>query len=135
MVFIEWKEAYNININTCDDQHKGLIDIINNLHANMKMGKGHEVIGDIIEKLVQYTKIHFGTEERFFKDYNYPDTEKHISEHKKFVEKISESKSDLESGRILISVGLLNFLKDWLINHISIEDKKYGPFLISKGVT
>lgn len=134
MAFVEWKDKFSVGISKCDNQHKGLIEILNNLHSYMKQGKGKKVIGDTISELILYTQEHFKTEEELFEKYEYPDKRTHITEHSKFVIKVSDFKTDFESGQILISVNLLQFLKTWLFNHISVSDKKYEPFFNSINV-
>ena len=39
------------------------------------------------------------------------------------------------AGEMRMDMSIINFLKDWIINHILTEDRKYGPFLNDKGVT
>jgi len=134
MAFIEWKDKFSVGIDICDNQHKGLIEILNNLHLNMKQGEANKIIGATIDKLILYTKEHFKTEEELFEEYEYPDKGSHKDEHDDFINKVSDFKSDFESGQILISVNLLQFLKTWLFDHISVSDKKYGQFLNSKSV-
>ena len=135
MAFIEWQDKFSVGVDICDNQHKGLIEILNNLHKNMKQGKAKEIIGNTIDELIQYTEKHFKTEEDLFEQYKYPEKESHNKEHHDFIKKVVEFRSDFESGQILISVNLLQFLKTWLFNHISVVDKKYGRFFISKNIS
>ena len=134
MNFLSWNDDFVIGIKTIDTQHKGLVEEINNLHIAMKEGRGKEVINSIVNKLVDYAGKHFNTEENIFDDYDYPDTKAHKEEHKNFVTKVLGYKEKIASGQLLISVDVMNFLKDWLVNHILKSDKKYGPYLKSKGL-
>ncbi len=135
MAFITWDDKYSVGINICNEQHKKLIEALNMLHKAMKQGDGNEIIGSTIKKLIDYTEIHFRTEEELFEKYNYPEKKKHVEEHNSFIKKVSDFKLDLDSRQILISINLLQFLKTWLFNHISVVDKKYSAFLNSKGVS
>lgn len=49
----------------------------------------------------------------------------HIAEHKIFTNEVNKFKNDFESGKIAMTISVLSFLKDWLLNHIAEEDKKY----------
>jgi len=64
----------------------------------------------------------------------YPDLASQKKEHEVFTAKIQNFKDEFDSGRTSLSVSLATFVKDWLFGHISGSDKKYGPFLNSKGV-
>ncbi len=134
MPIIEWNDDYSVQIKEIDNQHRQLIDQINALHDAMKQGKGKEVVGSIIVKLAEYTQRHFMSEEQLFLKHGYPETTRHTREHNAFIEKVAGFQNDLKLGRILLSMEVLNFLKDWLIKHIQIVDKKYGPFMSAKGV-
>ena len=70
MPFIEWKDAYSVNIAVIDKQHKHLIDLINRLHASILSGRDNETLADILTDLVYYTIYHFDTEEKFFDEHD-----------------------------------------------------------------
>lgn len=134
MAVIAWDEKYSVSVRELDSQHQQLINIINELYDAMSAQKTSDVLGNILNKLIGYTKTHFATEEKYMEQYNYPDLASQKREHAAFTEKVLKFKEDFDGGRTTISVSITSFLKDWLINHISGSDKKYGPFLNSKGV-
>lgn len=130
----EWKDSYSVGITEFDNHHKKLVALINELHEAMKVGKSKEMMGSILNQLIDYTGFHFGAEEKYFKLYNYPDQEAHKIQHKQFVDKVSNFKTDFTVGKVMLSMEIMDFLKNWLIQHISQTDKKYGPFLNEKGL-
>jgi methyl-accepting chemotaxis protein/hemerythrin len=69
------------------------------------------------------------------KKYGYPDYEEHSLEHQKLLVQVQEFKSDYDAGIKTMTVEVMGFLVDWLIDHIAQSDRKYAPFLKSKGVT
>lgn len=135
MVLFAWDASkYSVGIREIDGQHKVLVDMLNELYDAMQSGKSNDILGSIVLKLVNYTKTHFAAEERYFERYGYPETFSHKKEHEKFTQKVIAFKNDFDSGRTSLTVGITSFLKDWLSSHIQGIDKKYGPFLNSKGV-
>jgi hemerythrin-like metal-binding protein len=88
----------------------------------------------VLQELIEYTGYHFGTEEKFFDQHGYPETDAHKTIHKKLVDKVLAFKRKFDAGEEFLSQELLNFLKDWLVNHIGFTDRKYAPFLQGKGV-
>lgn len=134
MPLISWEKKLLLKIESIDNQHKVLIGIINDLHDAMLKGKGKNVVDDILEKMSEYTNIHFRHEEDLFEKHGYPETESHKSEHKKFIEKISQLNRKKESGEMFLSVELMDFLKEWWTVHINKIDRQYSGFLKSKGV-
>ena len=133
MPLFTWDASYSVGFSDYDDHHKHLFDLINQLYDAMKLGKGNQELGKIVNNLVDYTNFHFSSEEARFTQYAYPETNKHRSEHTIFKAKIMDFKTKVDAGQIGLTVQVANFLKEWLLNHIKIEDKKYGPFLKSKG--
>lgn len=134
MAFINWEPKYSVNIELIDKQHKTLVDNINQLHDAMKQGKSKEVLGGIIDKLINYTKNHFTTEESFFQRFDYKEKASHTLEHDRFAQKVVEFKKSFDSGNAIISTEVLNFLSNWVKSHILDKDKKYSEFLNSKGI-
>jgi hemerythrin len=134
MALFLWKEEYTVDIKQIDDQHKQLVEMINELHSAMLSGKGREALGETFTGLVEYTKTHFSTEETLMSQHGYPELKAHRESHDEFTNKVTAMYNDFTEGNILISIELMNFLKDWLINHIARVDKKYAPFFSEKGI-
>jgi len=129
MSLFTWSDSYSVDAPGIDAQHKKLFDLINNLHAAMIQGRGQEVIGQILDGLVDYTKVHFADEERMLEKINYPDLPAHVAEHDIFIRKAYALQTDYRSGKLAMTLPVMDFLKGWLINHILKTDKKYIPFV------
>ncbi len=135
MAFMNWKDDFAVNVKEVDAQHKKLLELLNRLFDAMKVGKGREALGGILKELIDYTVYHFGTEERLFQQYGYPEYAKHKKEHDDLTKQAVELKTAFDAGQKMITIDVMNFLKDWLNVHILQEDKKFGPFLNKKGVS
>ncbi|QQS35451.1 MAG: bacteriohemerythrin [Ignavibacteriales bacterium] len=134
MALIAWNEKYSVGINSIDAQHKRLVDYTNQLHDAMASGKAKEKIPSILENLVRYTKDHFAYEEKVMDSNKYPGYLKQKMEHDSLTKQVTKFKDDMLAGKISLSIEVMEFLKGWLINHISGSDKLYTQFLVSKGV-
>ncbi|HAN19103.1 MAG: hypothetical protein A2X13_02585 [Bacteroidetes bacterium GWC2_33_15] len=132
--FFPWKEEYSVKVKEIDDQHKVLIKLLNKLYDAFMKKEHSTIIGDIIQELTDYASYHFGTEEKYFKRFNYKESEKHLSEHKIFTEKVNEFKKEYEKNKSALTFTIINFLRDWLKNHILISDKKYSDFFAQNGI-
>jgi hemerythrin len=135
MALIEWKAVYAVNIAEIDTQHKKLVDLINILHEAILAGKGKEALAQILADLVDYTLYHFSTEEKFFDEYDYPETDQHKELHKDLVQQVATLQKKHTDGEKVLTIDVMNFLRDWLQDHIVGEDTKFGPYLNSKGVS
>ena len=135
MALITWTDALSVNIKEINEQHKKLISMINELHSAMGSGKGKDAMGTILGNLVEYTKTHFAYEEGLMQKHNYPGYLNHKSLHDALTKKAVDLHTSFKEGKTLVTVEVMNFLKDWLSNHIQDTDKKYGPYLNGKGVS
>jgi len=126
MAFYEWQDSFSVGVKEMDDQHKKLIAILNHLHDAMKSGKATKEISLIIDEMVEYTKFHFIAEEKLMDEKKYIGLASQKAEHAAFVKKAQEFQSEVNSGKLAVSLDVLNFLKDWLTHHILIIDMKYS---------
>jgi len=125
MAIITWNESLMVGIPDIDKQHQSLVVGINNLQDAMAQGKGKDFLEHLLDDMLAYSTIHFSTEENYFEKFNYDDAQQHIKEHRAFAKKVVEFKTDYEAGKALLSIEIMTFLRDWLIHHIMVVDKKY----------
>lgn len=131
---ITWNDEMSVKVAEIDKQHQVLIKLINDLHEAMRVGQAKAVMGKLLEELVNYTVTHFAYEEKLFEKYNYPQKTTHQNEHIKLLNKVNEFKAEFDSGSKNLSLEMMNFLKDWLLNHIQKTDKQYSAFFNEKGI-
>lgn len=134
MALIDWDESYSVKIASMDDQHKRLMRFINQLHEAMKEGKGREAVEKVLDGLVEYTRLHFGAEERLLKLHGSPDYEDQRRAHEALIKQVLQFKDKVHEGKAPLSQEVMSFLKDWLLKHIQGMDMKYGDYLKAKGV-
>lgn len=135
MPMLQWNQELSINIAEVDAQHSTLVDMVNNLYDSMTAGSDEAVLLNTVNRMANYTVEHFSTEERHMEKYNDPGMPAHKEEHRDFVEKVLQVEEDLKSGRVVLSMDILNFLSSWLVTHINGTDKKMGAFLVENGVS
>jgi hemerythrin-like metal-binding protein len=134
MAAIRWSEELSVEIGSIDSQHKKLIDLINSFYESVNKGLAKEKMLELIKALKDYTQYHFSNEERYMKQYGYPDFENHKKEHQQFIDTVLNFEERYKSGKLLLSLEVTNFIKDWVTNHILGTDKKYSKFFIQKGL-
>ncbi|MEO5341567.1 MAG: bacteriohemerythrin [Magnetococcus sp. MYC-9] len=132
-LFFIWSERMDTGIQFVDDDHRWLVDQINKLYQGVNVGASLVSMGKILDELVDYAKAHFDREEAVFKKHGYPD-EKHRQEHRTLIQAVEDFQDKFHHSGATISIEVLNFLREWLINHILISDHEYVPFLKQRGV-
>ncbi|MDR1241553.1 MAG: bacteriohemerythrin [Deltaproteobacteria bacterium] len=134
MRIVNWTSDLGMDIELIDSQHKLLCIYINALYRASRREGNRDMLLDIVGCLKDYTAIHFRTEEQFFTHSAYPEAEakRHKSIHENFVNRVMDVDQQLRAGKISVSDDLLQFLKDWLMNHIRVTDHQYAPFIKAK---
>lgn len=139
---VVWTKDYSIGIEEMDKQHQRLLVLINRVEIISQMdykrddfkSKSLEVIQDVLN----YTIIHFSSEEVLLRMFDYPEYDKHKITHDKFVAFVIQKQKQSEefflnnrkSEMNLELEELYKFLKKWLLGHILKTDKEYTQFFL-----
>jgi hemerythrin len=129
-MFIKWDNQMSVGVQEIDRQHKQLIALINKLYDSLKTTQDRdEILQKVLNRLIQYTIIHFAVEESLMNIFEYPDHLEHKKIHRALEKQVIELQNKIQKGQTKITIEVIIFLRDWVRNHILIEDKKYGPYL------
>ncbi len=129
MSIMEWNQSMSVGSPTIDGQHKQLIALINKLGGAMQQGHGNDVMNDVLTELTNYTIKHFRYEESVFDASPYPHSAAHKQKHNVLVDQVKQIRDKVAAGQTAVSVSTLNFLKDWVREHIMKTDKTYSSFI------
>ena len=131
---MKWSDSLSVGVEPIDTQHKALIAAVNDLFNACSKGLGRKKIGETMEFLQNYVVSHFADEEKLQQQVGYPGYSQHRQIHRDFVNSFLGYKAQLEKeGPTIGLVAKFNrFVSDWLIYHISREDKKIGEYIKSR---
>jgi len=132
---ILWNKNLSVHVSVFDEDHKRLIDLLNQLYDAIVIGQVDDVVPSILLELVDYTKVHFKKEERAFEKYNYPQLEEHKKIHSDFVKQLDEFVGLFKSGKASVGIPVFNMLFSWVQDHIMKVDKGYSEFLNNAGLS
>jgi len=134
MSLFSWNQELSVNIDSIDEQHKRLIVMINDFYNNVSNRSSKENISILIDAMKKYTVEHFGFEEKYMKQFGYPDYEAHKKEHDEFITRVAEIEKMFLDGKHFVSLEATLFIKDWLKDHIQGSDMQYSEFFIKNGI-
>lgn len=132
--FCEWTDEMSVGSMELDNQHKHMVEIMNEVYNAFIRGDHREVIGPILDKLSQYVVYHFAMEEVYFELFDFCDKETHIAEHNRFRQVIVDFYNEYKAYNANLTIEILNFLKDWFNDHVLGSDRKYIDCLARNGV-
>ena len=127
---ITWDNSFSVGFAILDEQHKELVNMINELTEDCKKGTSAAELSFklVLERAVEYAKTHFADEEKYMDKVLYPNMAAHKKEHFNFLFEVVNLVNEVESGNTT-PIEFVNFLKKWVLNHVAKSDMKYAPYL------
>jgi hemerythrin-like metal-binding protein len=117
-----------------DDQHGILLDTMNELRLAAVRGSGREQISEVLDRLIEFTRMHFWGEEQLLERFGFPSLAGHRLEHQRILAQILQSSHRVQHGERMQMRPLLCFLREAYAEHIEGMDREYGPWLNERGV-
>ncbi|MCP4993407.1 MAG: GGDEF domain-containing protein [Gammaproteobacteria bacterium] len=122
-----WDKHFVTGMVDVDDQHKILIDLINDFGGLISTGETIQKteIDSILNKLAEYAKYHFQTEEIMMHKAKVDQRHltQHCNAHQQFINDISMMYSQLSMDRPASATSLMEYLVYWLAYHILGTDQ------------
>lgn len=125
---IEWDSSFSVGVRILDEQHKKIIEIINELLTHSEADVRSETISDLLYKLTQYAHDHFITEEHILSQFGYPDIETQKKDHKAYRIKIVNFCMETVDHKISVPEELKEYILTWWKSHILVDDMAYKTF-------
>ena len=127
--YITWKDFYSVGCKELDHQHRLLLGIVNDLYEAVISNADQQAVRAILDRLVDYTAIHFSREEELMEEHRFPSLEAHKILHNSLKTKTLQLRHNwTTAGRTEV----LKYLKSWWLNHICQCDKEYTPFFMAQ---
>jgi len=126
MSLIKWTDELTLGIESVDQQHHQLVDIINKFDEAAHKGKDSRIMNEILNDLVGYTQEHFADEEKIMTEADYKGLKKHQAQHRQLLQKVERFQFEFNSEGKRLTGPMQEFLKYWLTSHILKEDKTFA---------
>lgn len=120
--FFSWSDELSVGHQGIDADHQHIFDIANRLHRAIANDAGDTIIGDILYELIEYTQEHFRREESYMRTVQYEGLAAHRHEHNLLLHKVGQLHQEFLAGRENLGNDVLDFLREWLLDHIMHTD-------------
>ena len=125
MALIEWTQDLSVENDVLDDQHRQLVDIVNQYDDAIRRELEPRQINEILNDLIGHTQEHFGFEENLLVEARYPELRHHQDLHRQLLQKIERFQYDFVQGDKMVLQEIREYLKYWLVSHIVMDDNNY----------
>ncbi|MBK6741957.1 MAG: hemerythrin family protein [Hydrogenophilales bacterium] len=136
---LAWNDSFLTGITKIDEQHKVLVNTLNEAHARLGDQPTREILDDITRNLLSYALYHFETEETLMQEHAYQEacpeeSAKHHKEHRDFSQTVVNLRNGIKEGQLVSREELIGFLSHWLVTHILFTDQKLGAYLTGRNL-
>ena len=125
---LEWSEAFRVGHAALDQQHEGLLALINRL-IDLDRGVDARVFTAVLNELLEYAEKHFSVEEELMQVHGFSGMAAHLAEHEDFVQSVIRLRQRFDSSDATCRGVARFFLKSWYVGHVLGTDRQYIPLL------
>lgn len=119
-----WKEEYSVGVEILDNQHRRLLELVNQIWEHRDKDEADDALG----QMVRYAKEHFSEEEKLMRQYGYAGLGTQKKQHAYFIDTTAELAVSMLNDKQATRGEIAEFLKLWWTTHILREDMKYKEF-------
>ena len=134
MQTLSWKKRYSVGVEEIDHQHRGLLDIMNQITTAFEKKDDWQSTSAVIDSLIHYAYNHFATEERYMKEAGYPELSWHIGLHIAFMRRLFLMSEEYKHHGLALQKEIAGFLANWYSSHVLDVDRKYISYMKNKGI-
>jgi hemerythrin-like metal-binding protein len=134
---ISWNDDFVTGVKEIDEQHMILVNTLNEASSKLTSDNSQSVLLDFTQELLAYALYHFETEEALMQQYDYQiadqmSMQQHLKEHRSFSQQVIAVREQIHAGKNTEIPELLDFLYQWIVNHILKTDKALAKQILAK---
>jgi len=134
VTLLTWNHACSVGVRAMDDQHGILMDTMNELRLALLCGRGRDQLTELLNRLIEFTRMHFWSEEQLMEQTAFPALAEHRAQHQSMLQQMLESAQRLQHEEHVLIRPILCALRDGYLEHIEVLDRPYGVWMNERGV-
>lgn len=127
-----WKKSYNTGFSIIDEEHRVILDSLNEIEENILKGAKRKVFPHMIEEVEDFLQRHISYEEDLMEKHQLPSSmvEHHKEEHEEFYSTLSTLIRSINETNIIVKMTQIqDFLKDYMIIHVLGTDQEMTDYI------
>lgn len=128
---IEWSENMSVGVAEVDFDHQILLTLLKRCQQLIAANGSEQKFEALLHELLEYTQYHFKREEMYMEACQYPFLDNHRNVHQMLTKKVYAYLDKLKLGELHPKM-LLEFMRNWLIDHIMVMDQAVVPYTEGK---
>ena len=131
---IRWRSDYAVGVQEIDREHQHLFALAESLFEGIRCGHGRDILGPLLDALVEFACCHFAHEEELMEQIGYPHHPEHRQQHADLRARVSQMRGRYAAGETGMHMELLQFLTEWLSCHTTTSDRRIGTYMRKHGL-
>lgn len=131
---IIWRKAMSVGNDLIDHDHHFMINFVNTIELVLQNPEERDMLLEVLDQLHEYSINHFRREESIQRKIEYPKSLHHKNAHASLLKELETIQKEIEKIETSDEIAkrapeIIDFLRNWLINHVLNEDMQLKPFL------
>jgi hemerythrin len=122
MSLLQWKPEYSVGIDAMDDEHREMIDLINETYRRLASDADADQVDECLGKIFNTISMHFALEEKMMRNAHYAELEAHKEDHEELLDQLRDLMDEFTDDRAAGATQLEQSLSDWFSSHFSTFD-------------
>lgn len=115
--------------NTVSGEHEVQLRLLQAVEQLLQDASRKDELAEALDRLVDFTSVHFLSEQLLMRLYAYPQQGAHEARHAELMERTGELRDRLLSGDALATPSLAATLRQSVVEHIAREDAAFSAYL------
>ena len=112
-----------------DLEHQGQIDLLLAVEAELRGAADRARLATLLDRLIEFTNIHFMSEQLVMRQQAYPGLPAHEAEHDQLMDQMRDFQTRIGSGERTLTAADLSTLREWVLRHIRSKDAAFANYL------
>jgi hemerythrin len=131
---LEWSGSLSVSVRQIDEQHKKLVEAINELNSKLRAGSSQEELKKIVEEIVYLASDNMRLEEEMMQEFHFSGFKAHLLRHAGVATKLHELKALSEQAGFVLTPEIPTVLMNCLNSHIRAVDSRYSACFNCNGI-
>lgn len=124
MTLLQWQDRFRIGVAEVDREHRGMIDLINELHDALGGDRSRDRVEDFLGEICARITAHFALEEKLMESLLYPERGDHKADHERLLDEIRELMDEVAEHGLLDEARFAARLSSWFGDHFGTFDER-----------
>ena len=123
-----WQSLVRAGRASMDAEHQVEMALLAALEESVHAGNA-EAAREVLAQLIEFTHVHFMSEQLVMRLARYPQYDAHAHEHEDLLARARTLQQHVEAGEVDLSLAFLDSTRGWLLQHMEGRDRAFALWL------